>query len=345
MTQLANSFVCKNIDVTLVNFDKDSSFYYINPKVNVIKMNLDFNTNSKLLKILKVPIIEIKRFCRIRKIIKNINPDIVLPFLEMAEVLTIPNCIMLKKPFCVSLRNDFDKYFKYMKILAKLTYSKAKLVVCQTKAVVNQLNKHVKCNTTVIPNPLDKSSFIEAIPKERRKVIINVGRLTAQKNQELLIKSFSKIAKDFPEYDLHIFGKGELKERLENLIVSLGLQQRVFLKGVIPNAVTKNNDASLFIMSSNYEGFPNTLVEAMANGIPAISTDFDTKAAKEILNDGEYGYLVPVGDENALANSIKDVLENYDIALEKAKKALYIREELDAENIVDCWIEKIENVL
>ena len=139
MSQLANSFSNNGIKVKFVNFDNDSNFYHINELVDYTKLNLQFKSKTKFKKILEAPIIEVKRFFAIRKIIKDFKPDIVLPFLEMAELLTIPNCVSMKVPFCVSLRNDYDSYFVYMKILAKIFYSKSKLVFCQTEQVQRRL--------------------------------------------------------------------------------------------------------------------------------------------------------------------------------------------------------------
>lgn len=346
MSQLANYFAINGVEVKFVNFDKDSNFYKIDEAVDYIKLNLQFKSTSKIKKIIEAPKVEMKRFIAIRRIIKDFKPDLVLPFLEMAEVLAIPNCVSLKVPFCVSLRNDYDSYFVYMKILARMFYPKAKLVVCQTDRVRKILLRSVDCNTIVISNPLDRNAYCEEeFLGVRKKIIINVGRLTQQKNQKLLIKSFSNIATEFKDYDLHIYGEGELKEELENLIESLQLKDRVFLKGVVHNAIKENNDVSLFVMSSNYEGYPNTLVEAMANGIPSISTDFNTKSARELFKNEECGWLAKVGNEYDLTEKMRQVLSNYKDAENKAKKGIYVREMLNSENICNKWMYEIDKAI
>ncbi len=346
MCQLANNFADEGIDVVFVNFDSESSFYPISSKVKWVKMGLEFKSGNKWKKLLSAPFMEQKRYRFIKNLLMTEKPDVVLPFCEMAEVLTIPNCISAKIPFCVSVRNDYNEYGWYMKRLSRRTYPKSKLLVCQTKFVEADVRKAVNCKSTVIFNPLDKSSYVDTDgSQKRRKVIINVGRLTAQKNQKLLIESFHQIADEFPDYELHIFGKGELRQELEEQIQNLQLSDRVKLKGVIPNALAENHDAALFVMSSDFEGFPNTLVEAMANGIPVISTDFDTKAASELLKDGEYGYLVPTGNTDIMAETMRYVLKHYDKAEEKAQKALYVRDYLDAKTISRQWISEIEAAL
>lgn len=343
MCQLANNFSEFGIEVHLVNFDRDTKFYPVSSNVKWYKMNLNFPEGSKAKKILLGTIIEGRRFWYLNKLIRKIKPDMVLPFLEMAEVLTIPNCILTGTPFSVSLRNDYSKYFGYMKILSKLTYHKAKIVVCQTEAVEKELKNSVNCKTTVIENPLDSDTYDNnSIVDKRRKVIISVGRLTKQKNQKNLINAFALIADHFPEYELHIYGIGELKDELQAQIDSLHLTNRVILKGVLHNAIKENKDAALFVMSSDFEGFPNTLIEAMANGIPVISTDFKTKAAKKLLKDGEIGGLVSVDNSEELANAIAKVLENPEQAETMAVRGKYVIDMLDAKCICKRWIDVME---
>lgn len=346
MIKIANYFALNDIDVSLINFDKNTKFYDVDEKVRYIKMNLEFKFKNKFLKILQMPQIEFKRFRFIRKELKKIRPDIVIPFLKTAELLTIPNCINLDIPFCVSLRNDYNEYNIFMKAFVKYTYKRANLVVLQTEQVKEELQKIVKCNAVVIENPLDEQTYSKDIfVGSRRKVIVNVGRLIEQKNQTMLIKAFSKISKEFPEYELHIFGDGKLKKELVQLIDSLKLNEKVFLKGVVPNVLLNNNDVSLFVMSSDFEGFPNALVEAMANGIPVISTDFATNAANQLLKSGECGKLVQVGNVEQLADAIKEVLSNEEKFSEKAQKALYVREKLDSIKICRKWIDELNKTI
>lgn len=335
---LANYFVAQNIDVVYVNFDSSTSFYRLDERVLLKKMNLEFKGRTKLSKLLTAPFIEFKRFIYIRKLIKSFKPDLVIPFLEMAELLTIPNCLLQKVPFCVSVRNDFNQYFRYMKILARLTYRRAKVVVCQTESMKQTLLKSVKCNALVIPNPIDDSTYApDPFVGNRRKVIINVGRLTAQKNQKLLISAFERVSKKYPDYELHIFGKGELLLELQDYVQSINLQDRVIFKGVEPNVLLKNRDVALFVMSSDFEGFPNTLVEAMANGIPSISTDFETRAARELLDEGRGGGLVPVGNKDLLEQEIIYALDNPAIVAKKAEKSLYVKDYLNSNKICERW--------
>lgn len=123
------------------------------------------------------------------------------------------------------------------------------------------------------------------------------------------------------------------------------MEDRVLLKGVLNNAIKENRYATAFVMSSDFEGFPNTLVEAMANGIPSISTDFSTRAAKQLLKDGDCGWLVDVGNEEQLAAAMINIIENPAMAQEKASKGLYVREYLATDAVCQQWIDEIERTL
>ncbi|MDY6263413.1 MAG: glycosyltransferase [Fibrobacter sp.] len=338
--QLANYFVSQSIEVVYVCFDSKSSFYKLEKNVVLKKMNLEFKSKVFFFKLMEAPIVEVKRFLYIRKLMKVFKPDLTIPFLEVAELLTIPNCLMQKIPFCVSIRNDYGRYRRYMKILARLTYRKAKVVVCQTKEIEHSLLKSVKCKTAVIPNPIDETTYAqEPFKGERRKVIINVGRLTAQKNQKLLISAFKNVVREYPDYELHIYGKGELLSTLQKYVNNQKLHNYVSFKNIEFNVLLNNRDVSLFVMSSDYEGFPNALVEAMANGIPVISTDFKSCAARELLDGGLCGGVVPIGDKDRLEKEIMYALSHPDVVAKKAEKGLYVRKELNSKKICKKWLQ------
>lgn len=339
-TQLANYFVSQNVDVVYACFGSNSSFYKLDKNVVLKGMNLEFKSKVMFAKLFESPIVEFKRFLYIRKLIKTFKPDVTIPYLEVAELLTIPNCILQNVPFCVSVRNDYGKYRYYMKILARLTYHKAKVIVCQTKETERALLKSVKCRTVVIPNPIDETAYAqEPFKGERRKVVMNVGRLTAQKNQKLLISAFKKVVREYPDYELHIYGKGKLLPTLQKYVKKLNLQSNVFFKGVETDVLLNNRDVALFVMSSDFEGFPNALVEAMANGIPVISTDFESGAARELLNGGKGGGLVPVGDKDLLEREIIYALSHPDIVAKKAEESLFVRKDLNPKKICREWLQ------
>ena len=112
-----------------------------------------------------------------------------------------------------------------------------------------------------------------------------------KKNQKILIEAFSKIEGAYPEYELIIYGEGSLRETLEKQVRDLGIEQKVKLPGNDANVLEKIRDAGIFVLSSNYEGMPNALIEAMALGIPSISTDCPCGGPKTLVQPYINGLL------------------------------------------------------
>ena len=197
----------------------------------------------------------------------------------------------------------------------------------------------------MIPNPVNKNSInIEPI-YNRKKKIIAAGRLSPQKNYELLIRAFNRICNCFPEYRVEIYGEGPEKDSLEKLIQELGLQSKIILMGTKLNVIKEEAAASLYVMSSDYEGFPNALAEAMASGLPVISTDFPSGVAHEIIEDGKNGYVVPLGDEEKLAEAMKKILSNSELQEIMSKNNEGIREQLSEAQVYKVWKELFEKLI
>ena len=194
--------------------------------------------------------------------------------------------------------------------------------MCQSSKVAEYFDSN---NTIVIPNPIDNNILPEPYTGERRKVIVGVGRLMKQKNFANLIKAFSMLDSQFNEYTLEIYGEGSLHQELDDLINRLNLSHRVKLMGAKQNVLQLIKDASLFVMSSDYEGYPNALAEAMAIGLPVICTDFYSGTARELIGE-KNGLLVPVGDSKAMAKAIERLLSDSQKREIMSKENIKIRE-------------------
>jgi len=209
--------------------------------------------------------------------------------------------------------------------------------VFQTEDAKLFYSKLLKGRGVVIPNPL----FVEGMPEPylgtREQRIVTAGRLVDQKNQKMLIEAFSIIASDYPNYILDIYGEGPNRSLLQNLILSKQLQDRVFLKGNVPDILERIKKASCFVMSSDFEGMPNALIEAMALGLPCISTDCPCGGPKELISDGLNGMLVKVGNVDNLADCLRRLLSNEKMANEMGSNAVKVREKLDAGKVVNDW--------
>jgi glycosyltransferase involved in cell wall biosynthesis len=142
--------------------------------------------------------------------------------------------------------------------------------------------------------------------------ILGAGRLVHQKGFDILIRAFSLIAADMPKLRLVIAGEGSDAQQLRQLALTLGLECRVLFLGNVGNLSVLMRNAEVFVLSSRYEGFPNVLLEALASGLPVVSTDCPS-GPREILGDGEFGLLVPCENPQALADALRRVATDADL--------------------------------
>ena len=171
-----------------------------------------------------------------------------------------------------------------------------------------------------------------------------MGRLEPQKNYKLLIDAFEKVYKKYNDYILEIYGKGFLKDTLEEYIKSTGLNNCIILKGQVDNVRDAIYKASVFAMSSDYEGMPNALLEAACIGIPCVSTDCPCGGAKEILENGKNGILVNVNDSQKLADGIIKMIADYDFATKCGENSNNSAKKYTQDKIIEKWINIIASV-
>lgn len=284
---------------------------------------------------------------KIRDKIKESSPDAVLIMDTPLCTYAVPALIGLKIPFVVSERND-PAHFSGNKLnikIARIFMKKAIGFVFQTKDAKLFYDKALHGRGTVIPNPLMNEKLPEIYSGERAKKIAAVGRLHMQKNHKMLIKAFAIIHKIYPEYYLDIYGDGPLKEELKQLCCELAVDDFVCFHGNVPDVVERIKNSAMYVMSSDFEGMPNALIEAMAVGLPCISTDCPCGGPKDLIENGANGMLTKTGDTNAFADAMKYIIENPEAAADYGKKASYVRERLAADKIGAEWMNYFENKL
>jgi len=211
-----------------------------------------------------------------------------------------------------------DMRMKLMPKLVHTFYPWAKSVVAVSNGVANDLVSVVNLRSEcikVIYNPIITPEFISKtkesidhpwfLPGEP-PVVLSVGRLTAQKGFDILVNAFSKV-RQLIHSRLMILGEGEEREKIENLVKQLGLEQDVCLPGFVQNPYPFMVKSKVFVLSSRWEGLPGVLIEALYCGPPLVSTDCPS-GAREVLADGKYGRLVPVDDVDAMAQAMVDGL-------------------------------------
>mgnify|MGYP004491286705 CR=1 FL=1 len=341
MSTVAN-YMVKEDDVEILMLNEMEPFYDLSEKI-VVK---NVTTAKRFEGIIGSIIFLFAEFRRRKDFIHEVEtyqPDIILSFLNTTNLIVLSAKYRVKTiPIVVSERNDPNLYNKILRTVISNIYPKADLIICQGSKVASYY-KSKRGKTVVIPNPINISS-IGDYHEQREKKIVSVGRLIEVKNHKLLINAFKKISEEYPDYILEIYGEGELRNELERLIETLDIADRVFLRGNKKNVMQYIDTAQCFVLTSNYEGFPNVLLEAMASGLPVISTDFPTGIAYDLIENGINGYVVPVGDEDKLVDAIRNVLKSKELQSKMGKSNLYVRELYSEEIICRKWKDTLHEI-
>lgn len=318
--------------------------------VNKSKVAYDLDSSIKLFfaddKLSKNKIKSIyNRIHGFRKQINLINPDVIVSFLPTANYLSLAN--KKNRKVIISVRNDPKYEYATIKdkVLMRLLYPKADGMIFQTDEA-REYFKFMKIEkNTIIPNSINLDFLIDRFVGERDKKIVTVGRLEKQKNHAMLIKAYSEFFKKNRNYTLDIYGEGSCREELETLIENLHLEHKVTLHGQVDNIIDCIYKASLFVLSSDYEGMPNALLEAMALGLPVISTDCPCGGPKMLINDCVNGMLVPVNDYSKLSERMLDILSNTESIDKYSQNASKIQKKLSPKRVNEKWREFVEEII
>lgn len=336
---LSNEMAEKGHEVHLAVLAENNVKYPISPKVQVHICTEQTGGTFKKIR---------HRYLVLKELFHDISPEITIHYWLQSVYLTAFMPKQLRGKIIYSERGDPGdrEYHGVLSMMRWFAFRYTDAFVFQSEGARDFFGNHVKTRSIVIHNsvsvPVDK--YLE-LPKYREKRIVSVGRLHQQKNQRLLINAFSKVSPKFPEYRLEIYGDGELKEELTQLIDEIGLADKIILKGTSNAIFDCIYNASLFVLTSDFEGMPNALMEAMALGLPCISTDCRPGGARTLIKDGENGYIVPIGDMEILANTMESLLKNKEKAEELAKNAQKIRITNSCREIFDKWDWFIKNTV
>lgn len=279
------------------------------------------------------------RLGKLRNIWKTEKPDVIISFIGKNNFMAILTAWGLQTPVLVSVRGEpMEEYYSsILRFLAKNLFRKADGIILQTEDSKVFFPAGINRKAVVLPNPLNPEFMKELSQKEKEKKIVMVGRIDSNKDQKLVVDAFSKVAFKFPEYRLEIWGDGEDYNSLKQHISDLNMQGKIQMPGATRKVRENIENASLYILSSKTEGMPNSLMEAMALGLPVISTDCPCGGPKTLIQDGVNGLLVPVGDVNAMAEAMEKVLSNEQFAEKLAKNALEIRKTLSPDKVNEQW--------
>lgn len=285
------------------------------------------------------------RYRRLGKYMQTEKVDCYVVMLPITIAMMMMQRQKTKAKVIASERNDPLSYSYFIQKTQKMLAKRADGYVFQTEDAQSWYRECLmNCKTIVIPNAINENFIGKTYAGERRKAIVNVGRLKSQKNTPLLISAFARISKEFPDYVLEIYGAGEKEDEIRRFIQASGLETKVKLMGYVVNVRERIIDAELFVLSSDYEGMPNALMEAMALGLPCISTDCPCGGPHFLIQDGQNGILVPVGNAEKMANAMRDLLNNQEKRKRISENAIEIQHRLAPEKIYGKWEKFINDV-
>ena len=316
-------------EISVLTLFNSGDFYSLSDKVKLSRLNGE--SDSKL-----------KTILRIREFVKNYKPDTLISFqchVNVKVLLAVLGKQRYKK--IVSERNDpaVWKDRKLLDWLRNRLYKTCDCVVFQTEDARDYFPYEIRRNSVVIPNPI-KEDLPEPWIGERKKTIVNFCRLAPQKNLKLLIDSFELFMRSFPEYVLEIYGDGPDRNTIDEYVIEKGLQNKVYIYPAVSDIHRRIIDAGMFVSSSDYEGLSNSMLEAMAIGVPVICTDCPCGGAKMVIENNVNGILVPVNDKDKMAQAMMKIAGDDGFARKLGVAASSIRMKLHRDNIAQEW-EKI----
>lgn len=337
IAQLANRFCSEGIEVSLFTVYRHDSFYPLDGRISVRPLNDREEGRSRD---------TFSVFSRFRKYVRDGKPDAVLAMPDMVNVWTSIFLAGTGVPVIVSERNDPARFpaSKMKRLLRRPAYWFARGVVFQTHQQKAFFPKRIQDLGTIIDNPLDAENMPPAYSGQREKTVVTAARLASQKNLMLLIGAFRAYSKTHPDWKLIIYGEGPERERLENAAGEL-LNGTVFLPGENKELAEAIRMAGMFVLSSDYEGMPNALIEAMALGIPCVSTDCPVGGPASLIQQEENGILVRTGDAAGMTDAMSRIADDPALAASIGKNAEQIRRRLEIGAVADKWRSYIEKVI
>lgn len=281
---------------------------------------------------------------KIRKIIKCEKPDIVLTFVNHEALLTLLATIGLPTIVCSAEREDpFSNKFPW-NILYRLLFKFSDFGFFQLPLAKKFYYKRSQ-KGFIIPNVFIPNKHFKRYEGVRKKTIVAAGRFVPDKGFDILIKSFEKVHSLYPDYKLIIYGNGPCLEKCQLLAVDLGLNDYIFFPGYVKDLAETIKEDGMFVLSSFFEGIPNSLIEALSTGIPCISTDCTPGGPRYLSKNGKNILLVPTKDKDAIAKAIIYLIENPAIANKLSLSGPEILLDLTDEKIKNQWLSAFKHII
>lgn len=338
LTTLAKELKKNGHKISITSLEKRPQFYPVDDGIELIKHD---NKNKGKLKEIIADFKAIRKQLKERK-----DTDVCVSFLSRCNLQVLLCSLFLHKKVVVCDRNNpLMEHSKLVFWLSNQIYRLSSAVFVQTEQIKSFYPKYLQKKMYVIENTLDTEKLDKQFDCDTiaENTIISIGRLEPQKDFKTLITAFSKITDKYPDWKVKIFGKGDMRDELQSFIDEKGLTEKVLLCGRTETPFKELKKSKVFVLSSHYEGFPNVLCEGMYAGLGCISSDC-VSGPRELIEDGENGFLFPVGDEKILAEKLDLLLSSSDICDIMGNRAKNTVERLKLPVITGKWYECLRSV-
>lgn len=299
LSELANYWVRNGYKVSFISCLAGSRLYKLDSEVNLIEPEF-YRSKSIVNKLFFYP----RLIFFIRREVLKLAPDRVLTFGDTFNPLVVLSLLFTDINVFISDRTSPDYRYSFPNsLLKKLLYPMADGFIAQTeKMKIYRQQEYPMLKIEVIPNPISQP---ELLGMERQNIILYVGRFAMEKGPERLILAFSKL-QDVGDWELHMAGEGPMLDEMKILARELNLQEKIRFLGKVDRVSELYSKASIFVLPSKLEGFPNSLCEAMSYGLPCVT--FDSFPFNEIFIDGRSGKAIPDGNIDSLADYLRKLI-------------------------------------
>ena len=334
ITNVANYFASDDKNEVYLILERPTINYKVDKNVNITVLDKKVKKYNLISKKIRY----IKYYFKLKKLFKVINPDIIVSFLAVPSFMAILSKTNTSK-IIVGVRNDpKTEYTTFLKKKMMLhLYPRADGFVFQTNDAKDYFKNIISCKQTIIYNAISQDFINYRTDAQKEKKIVAVGRLHWQKNYPLLINAFEILLKKHDDYKLIIYGEGDERNKLQSLINSKNLNSKVDLAGNVSDIKKFICNSALFVMSSDFEGMPNSLIEAMVLGLPVISTDCPCGGPRELIINNKNGLLVEPGNKEELICAMDKILSNEKLANSIGSEAKKIINKVDPSFINKQW--------
>ena len=344
IVELANNLV-ESYEVFLITLVKTEPFYKPDQSIKLLHCSENTKTSTN-------PIMStangLYRIEKLRRILKNYKVELAIGFMTSSNIYAICASKLRGIPCIISERSNHNikKLSKSLELVRNLSYKFCNYLIVQTNGNKNYYEKFLEnSKIIVIANPISKdfeNTRKTNIDVKKDKIILNVGSFKEGKAQYLLIKAFCNI--NDKDHRIVFVGDGPTKNDHIKLVKKLKLENRIVFAGKQKQISQYYNQAMIFVFTSEHEGFPNALLEALFFGIPTISTNCE-HGPNDLITDGVNGFLIPVGDQQELEKKLTKLLQDKILQQNFSENAMKSTSKYNIADISASWRKYIETLI